>query len=304
MPDDRYHAPVLVERVVSFLVTNPEGVYVDATLGGGGHAGAICSMLRGSGKLIGCDVDEDALRFASHRLEDFRGRVTLLRANFSELSVELAKIGIRQVQGILFDLGVSSFQLDEPTRGFSFQSDARIDMRMDRRLTLTGSGVVNTYGEKDLARVVRAYGEERNAGRIAKKLVQMRPFESTGQLRDAVESAVGKKFLTKTLARVFQAIRIEVNQELTHLAQGLEDALRVTHPGGRIAVISYHSLEDRIVKNFFRSHSSLSGTEMKPGSHLLNLLTRKPIAASASEVEQNPRARSAKLRVAERREDT
>jgi 16S rRNA (cytosine1402-N4)-methyltransferase len=132
----------------------------------------------------------------------------------------------------------------------------------------------------------------------------MRPLESTGQLRDAVESAVGKKFLTKTLARVFQAIRIEVNQELTHLAQGLEDALRVTLPGGRIAVISYHSLEDRIVKNFFRSHSSSSGTEMKPGPHLLNLLTRKPIAASAGEVEQNPRARSAKLRVAERREDT
>src|SRR5262245_46373575 len=192
-------------------------------------------MLRGSGRLVGCDVDEDALRFASERLDNFRGRVTTVRTNFSDLAIQLERIGIRQVQGILFDLGVSSFQLDEPARGFSFQSDTGIDMRMDRRLTLTGSDIVNSYAEKELARIIGTYGEERNARRIAKRLVNMRPLESTRQLRDAVQSVVGGRFLTKTLARVFQAVRIEVNQELAHLAQGLEDAMRVIAPRGRIA---------------------------------------------------------------------
>jgi len=294
-----YHAPVLVDEVVSHLVTDAEGIYVDATLGGGGHTEAVCKALHGSGRVIAFDVDEDAIRFARARLKQYGTNVTIVRANFNELRMNLNHLGIDRIRGLLLDLGVSSFQLNEESRGFSFRTDAKIDMRMDQRQTFTGWDVVNSYDEKQVADLLKKFGEERNAKRIAERIVRARPLNSTQQLKDAVESAVGGRFLTKTLARVFQAIRIEVNQELRNLARVLSDSLDLLLPGGRIAVISYHSLEDRIVKNFFREYSAPSGTQDRSLPRF-RLLTKKPLRASAGEIEQNPRARSAKLRVVER----
>jgi len=297
-----FHSPVLVKEAGSFLVTDREGVYVDGTVGGGGHAVEVCAQLRGSGKMFGFDLDESALRFASHRLTEFRDRVTLVHGNFTEVRANLERRKIHRITGALLDLGVSSFQLDAPGRGFSFRTDTRIDMRMDLRQSTTGWDVVNTYAERDLSHLIKEFGEERYAHRIARRIVQRRPVESTGQLRLAVESVVGPRYLTKSLARIFQAIRIEVNQELTNLSHALEDLADMMLPGGHMVVISYHSLEDRLVKKFLRKRASPE-FDASAGASALRILTKRPVIASDSEVEQNPRARSAKLRAAERRED-
>jgi 16S rRNA (cytosine1402-N4)-methyltransferase len=210
------------------------------------------------------------------------------------------------IDGLLLDLGVSSFQLDDASKGFSFRLDETIDMRMDRRLSVSGRDVVGTFSETDLAEIIWKYGEERNSRRIARAIVNRRPIATTRALRDAVLSVVGERFLTKTLARVFQAIRIHVNNELENLEKALRAALQVLSPGGRLAVISYHSLEDRIVKDFFRQHAAAiipSGNKYVADMIVvprLKLLTKKPVAPSPAEAERNPRARSAKLRVAER----
>lgn len=304
-----YHTPVLVEETLSYLQPVPHGVYVDGTLGGGGHAEQILMRCGPDGTLIGFDQDTDALESARTRLSRFEGRVTCRQGNFSSLAKALKELGIGRVQGILLDLGVSSHHLDAPDRGFSFQEESPIDMRMDRGQALDARAVVNTYPPESLMEILWKYGEERNAKRIVRELVrarERRPIETTYDLAMAVESAVGGKFLKKTLARVFQAIRIEVNRELDHLAAALRQSVDALSLGGRIVVISYHSLEDRIVKDHFRDeartmipsgHKLVADTPVEPR---MRLLTRKPVEASQEELQRNPRARSAKLRAAER----
>ncbi|MBM2840701.1 MAG: rRNA ((1402)-N(4))-methyltransferase [Bacteroidetes bacterium] len=301
-----YHTPVLCDDAVRLLITDPRGTYVDGTIGGGGHAERICSRLELGGQLIGFDADEDAIRVARRRLATFGNSVHLVHSNFSALKKYLQKQRVPTIHGMLLDLGVSSYQLDEVTKGFSFRGDERIDMRMDRRQLLSGWEVVNTYAESVLSDLLWKYGEERNARRIAKKIVASRPIDTTGALRHVIEATVGKQFLTKTLARVFQAIRIVVNDELRSLEKVLNDVIDILVPGGRVVVISYHSLEDRIVKEFFRQnarervpsgHKYIEDTVVNPS---LRILTKKPLVAREEEIAQNPRARSAKLRAAER----
>lgn len=297
---------MLADEVVHYLVTSVDGLYVDGTAGGGGHAEAICRRLQGKGRLVCFDVDDDAIQTTSRRLATFTGRVTFVRANFGNLKGELAAIGRGAINGLLLDLGVSSHQLDDATKGFSFRGDERIDMRMDRRQQLTGWDVVNMYEEERLADILWKYGEERNARRIARAIVKARSIESTRDLAVLLEATVGGKFLLKTFARVFQAIRIEVNDELGNLKRVLTDMLDLLQPSGRVVVISYHSLEDRIVKTAFRNASRdriPSGHKYIPDAAVtpqLRIVTKSPVLASAEEVARNPRARSAKMRVAER----
>lgn len=300
-----YHEPVLLREVVDCLITDPSGVYVDGTVGGGGHAEAICKRLTGGGVLVCCDADRDAIECAEERLRGFRERLSFVQANFSELEARLTSLIPGSVSGILLDLGVSSHQLDEPARGFSFRASAPLDMRFGTG-GQSAHDVVNGYGADDLERVLRDYGEERAARRIARAIVARRPLDSTGELVHAVESAVGPRYLIKSLARVFQAVRIEVNRELDHLARGLPACVRMLRAGGRLVVISYHSLEDRTVKDFFARESARwirSGQKLvpdTPSSPTLRVLTRHPVVPSREEVSANPRSRSAKMRVAER----
>jgi 16S rRNA (cytosine1402-N4)-methyltransferase len=301
-----FHIPVLLHEVLDLLVTDPAGVYVDATVGGGGHAEKIAEKLTDGGRLIGFDADADALAEAASHLARFGGRIALVHANFRNLKDELRRLQVGSFHGILLDLGVSSFQLDEGPRGFSYRSDDPLDMRMDRRQALTAHDIVNTYAEKNLTELLLKYGEERASRRIARRVISLRPVETTGQLVAAVESVVGTRFLPNVLSRVFQALRIAVNDELRGLSQALTDAIDLLDVGGRIVVISYHSLEDRIVKDFFRAEAAeriASGHKYLPDSARtprLRVLTRKPVVAGERELVHNRRARSAKLRAAER----
>jgi 16S rRNA (cytosine1402-N4)-methyltransferase len=304
--DVEYHAPVLCDEAIGALLTDPGLTYVDGTLGGGGHAERVCGLLSAEGRLLCFDLDEDAIRFASRRLERFGERVAFVRANFREMKAELRRSGVDRVGGVLLDLGVSSFQLDNGPRGFSFRSNEELDMRMDRRQQITAREVVNGYSEEALADILFRYGDERLSRRIARRIAGRRPLRTTDDLSAAVESAVGARFLVKTLARVFQALRIEVNGELDNLSAGLTAALDVLAPGGRLVVVAYHSLEDRIVKEFFRKEAAVvvpSGHKLIPDAPRdprLRILTPRPVQPSAAELERNPRARSARLRVAER----
>jgi 16S rRNA (cytosine1402-N4)-methyltransferase len=306
--DSAYHIPVLCEETLRFLLTDPAAVYVDATTGGGGHAEVICRRLHGGGRVICCDVDRDAIDEAARRLQQFGSRATFLHANFRDLSIELDRLGISSVAGILFDLGVSSHQLDDGGRGFSYRGDGPLDMRMDRRQAFSGLNVVNDYAPAALANLLRTYGEERHTRRIVGRIIAARPLHTTGDLARAVERAVGRQYLTKTLARVFQAVRIEVNRELHNIEKALVEILPLVSPGGRMVVIAYHSLEDRIVKEFFKRESATSipsGNKYIPDAArqaTLRVLTRKPVKPGDEECRRNPRARSAKLRTAERLE--
>jgi len=296
--DRTYHTPVLLDEVISFLQPSDGGTYVDCTLGGGGHAEAILETISGNGRLIGFDRDPDALRAAGERLERFSPSVDLVGRNFDAFPHRLRQLNIDEVDGILLDLGVSSHQLDDPGRGFSFQQEGPLDMRMEAGATGIPDGlhVVNTYAEEELKRIFKEYGEERHSGRIAWRIVKERsihPLKTTAELAVVVRKAVGGRFILKTLARIFQAIRIEVNDELGNLARFLGSCIPMMSPGGRIVVISYNSLEDRIVKNWIRDEAKVKGT--------LTMLTKKVVIASHSEREENRRSRSAKLRAAERR---
>ena len=301
-----YHVPVLCREAVHHLVTDPGGVYVDGTVGGGGHAEAICRQLSGTGRLICFDADADAIRHAADHLAQFADRVTLIHANVRALTGEMARRGIERIRGLLLDLGVSSFQIDEGSRGFSYRTDDALDMRMDRRQPRTAEDILNILPETDLADVLYRYGEERKARRIARRILAARPLKTTGALADVVGSVVGQRFLSKSLARVFQALRIAVNDELQSLTETLAGVVDPLEPGGRVVVISYHSLEDRIVKDFFRAESA----DRVPSGHKLlpdlvkvprmRILTKKPIEPMPEEIRKNPRARSAKMRVAER----
>ncbi len=286
-----------------------DGVYVDATLGGGGHAEALLDRLDSRGILLGLDADVDALESASQRLNRFGSRAILRRENFSRMKSVLSDLKVSGVAGVLFDLGVSSFQLDEPSKGFSFRSDEKLDMRMDARQHKTAADVLNNYGEAELANVLWKYGEERYSRRIAKEITRRRnagSVERTGELAEIVEAVIGPRFLQKSLARVFQALRIEVNQELENLKSALLDAFQLLETGGRVVAISYHSLEDRVVKESMRraaatkipsGHKIVPDTVIEP---LLKILTKKPVIASDEEIRSNSRSRSAKLRAAEK----
>jgi 16S rRNA (cytosine1402-N4)-methyltransferase len=299
-----FHAPVLCEEAVALLKISAGGTYLDATVGGGGHAEKILMSLAGRGRLFCCDRDNEALEEARRRLLPFRESVEFLHAPFDAAPGKLRALGVTQVDGVLMDLGISSHQLDEERRGFSFRGDAPLDMRMDAAQDLSAWHVVNTYEEQRLADVLWRYGEERHSRRIARRIVQKRPVETTGGLREVVASGVAGPHLVKTLARVFQAIRIEVNGELDRLTRFLEDLPDFLAPGGRLVVIAYHSLEDRIVKDFMRREAAvLPPRALLPGAGTpgrLVLVTKKPLVPSDAEIGANPRARSAKLRAAER----
>jgi 16S rRNA (cytosine1402-N4)-methyltransferase len=304
-----YHIPVLVHEVVDALITDPGGVYVDATLGGGGHTEAILKKLSPSGSVVGLDIDEAALVYARRRFAHEGRRIQFCRENFCNLDRVLQELNIQRVGGIIADLGISSHQIDEPRRGFSFQSNDRLDMRMDSRRSTNGWNVINEYDEKQLADVFQHYGEERRSHQIARTIVHKRTKESidtTGQLAAIVTGIVGERFAKKTLARIFQAVRIEVNGELNNLDIFLRHVPEMLVPAGRIGVISYHSLEDRMVKRYFREEAATvipSGHKLipdTPRTPQLKIITKDPVTPGENECLINPRARSAKLRVAER----
>jgi 16S rRNA (cytosine1402-N4)-methyltransferase len=302
------HIPVLLEESVDWLVTDPSGIYVDATLGGGGHSEAILNALDDDGHLYSIDQDDDALRASNRRIGD-DPRFSFIKGNFGYLSTLLPPQTPGQVTGVLFDLGVSTHQLKEGERGFSFQEDGPLDMRMGNLQRLTAHEVVNNYELRDLRHILRQYGEEKAAHKIAQAIIAARPLETTADLREAVTAVVPTPYEIKSLARVFQAIRIEVNQELEMLKQALEQALDVLKPGGRLVAISYHSLEDRIVKQFFKAGNHEGKVEKDFYGNVISPikpLTRSIIRPSDEEIEENPAARSAKMRVAEKRdpEDT
>ncbi|WP_456425867.1 16S rRNA (cytosine(1402)-N(4))-methyltransferase RsmH [Rhodocaloribacter sp.] len=303
-----YHAPVLCKAVVEGLVTDPRGVYVDATLGGGGHSAALLEALAPEGRVIGIDRDPAALAAARERLaaEIARGRFLALEGNFADLEGLLAEVGVSTVDGLLLDLGVSSRQIDAPERGFSYRTEGPLDMRMNPDTGLSADTVVNAWEERELRRVLRAYGEEPRAARIARAIVAARPLATTTELAEVVRRTVPGREAVKTLSRVFQAIRIAVNGELEALERALDAAARLVRPGGRIAVISYHSLEDRRVKRILR-FGNLEGRAVRDlyGNLIApwREIHRRPVRADEAEVAANPRARSARLRIAERRAD-
>ncbi len=303
-----FHAPVLSHDVRTRLVTAAGGRYVDATLGGGGHARALLDELGPEGQVLGIDRDPEALATARDRLADEReaGRFRAVRGTFGDLRALLEAEDFIPIDGLLLDLGVSSEQIDVAERGFSFQEEGPLDMRMDPRQGLRAQHIVNDWSEHDLRAVLQDFGEERRAGSVAHAIVEARPLDTTRDLAEVIRSVVPPPDEVKTLARVFQALRIAVNAELRQLEEALEQSVEVVRPGGRIAVISYHSLEDRRAKRFLR----YGNFEGEPRRDLYGNLVapwrevpRGPIEASEAEVEANPRARSARLRVAERRND-
>jgi len=286
------HLPVLVREVIDLLSPHESGIYVDATIGLGGHSEEILKMIGQDGRVVGIDRDAQALRIASERLRD--GRLILRKGSFSEMEDLLRAESVRAVDGILFDLGVSMMQLKEPGRGFSFSSDERLDMRMDRSREFSAWDIINTYSEKELIRVLKEYGEEYRAVRIAREIVKQRNrknIDTCSELADIVSRAAGRRGKTHPATKTFQALRIEVNGEIAELGEGLDSSLKILKKGGRLCVISYHSLEDRVVKNFIRDNA-------KKG--MLRPLIKKPLSPNIHEIRKNPSSRSAKLRGAER----
>ena len=304
------HYSVLLNEVLVGLNIKQDGIYVDATLGGAGHSFQICKHLSKSGHLIGFDQDEVAIEASKEKLSNLSPQVDLIHKNFSYLKEELKKINIQSIDGILFDLGVSSVQLDSKERGFSYRENARLDMRMDTSSKLDAYEVVNTYSFEKLSKIFYLYGEEKYGNRIASKIVELRrnkPIETTFELVDIIKSCYPKKDLKDKhpAKKVFQAIRIEVNQELEVLKTALKDALDLLKVGGRCCVITFHSLEDRIVKEMFNEASTIAWNKNQP--FLLNqeeakfkLINKKPILPSEKELLENNRSHSAKLRIIER----
>lgn len=307
------HRSVLLEETISNLEVQANGTYVDGTLGGAGHALEICKKLSATGRFIGIDQDEAAIVAAGNRLSAYEGQVTIIRSNYCDMVRELNKRGITGVDGILLDLGVSSYQLDTIERGFSYRYDAPLDMRMDQRQDRTAGTIVNEYTEKDLYRIIREYGEEQFAKNIAKHICierQKRPVRTTGELVEIIKQSIPMKMRATgghPAKKTFQALRIELNQELTVLENSLDGMIRFLNDGGRICVITFHSLEDRIVKSIFRKNEDpcicppdfpvcVCG-QVSRGK----VITRKPILPSPEELENNTRAKSAKLRVFEKK---
>lgn len=307
------HYSVLRDETIRELNIKPDGIYVDGTLGGAGHSIEICKRLSDKGRLIGIDQDSDAIAAASERLKDYKDRVTIVRSNYSDMKNVIHGLGIEKVDGIILDLGVSSFQLDTPERGFTYRvEDAPLDMRMDDRQALTAKDIVNDYSEMDLFRIIRDYGEDRFAKNIAKHIVQARqikPIETTGELNEIIKASIPSKVRATgghPSKRTYQAIRIELNHELDVLQDNLDDMIELLNDKGRICIITFHSLEDRIVKSNFKKNENpctcpsnfpvcVCGNQSKG-----HVVTRKPILPSEEELEVNSRSKSAKLRVFEK----
>ena len=306
---------VLLQETVDNLITKTDGIYVDGTLGGGGHSFEICSRLTGGGRLIGIDQDADAIAAATKRLELYKDRVTILRSNYRDIKNQLATVGIDKVDGIMLDLGVSSYQLDTPERGFTYRDEnACLDMRMDQRQDMTAKDILQNYSEQELFRMIRDYGEDRFAKNIAKHIVQARekkPIETTGELNEIIRAAIPAKVRATgghPAKRTYQALRIELNHELDVLQDSLDEMIELLNPGGRLCIITFQSLEDRIVKNNFKKNENpctcpsnfpvcVCGNVSKG-----KVITRKPILPSEEELEVNSRSKSAKLRVFQRAE--
>lgn len=306
------HKSVLLYETVDSLNIRPDGIYVDGTLGGGGHAYEVCRRLGEHGRLIGIDQDADAIAAATKRLEPFADKVTVVRSNYENIASVLHELGIEKVDGIYLDLGVSSYQLDTASRGFTYREDAPLDMRMDQRNTQTAADIVNTYSEMELYRIIRDYGEDRFAKNIAKHIVRQRqekPYETTGELIETIKTAIPAKIRATgghPAKRTFQAIRIELNHELDVLNCSIDTMIDLLNPGGRLSIITFHSLEDRIVKKRFRDNENpcicppefpvcMCGRKSKG-----TVITRKPIVPGEEELEYNKRSKSSKLRVFER----
>ncbi len=309
---DFKHVSVLLDETITGLNIKPDGIYVDGTLGGGGHAYEVLKRLSSKGRLIGIDQDGEALQAAGERLKEYKDKVTLVRDNYCEIERVLKDLNIEKVDGIVLDIGVSSYQLDNLERGFSYKSDAPLDMRMDTRQKLTAADVVNTYSESELFKIIKEYGEDKFAKNIAKHIVlarQDKPFETTKELSEVIKRAIPMKVQAKgghPAKKTFQAIRIEVNRELTVLKESIDKMIEYLNPEGRICIITFHSLEDRIVKMKFRENENpctcpsdfpvcVCGKKSKG-----RVITRKPIIPSDEEIEVNKRAKSSKLRIFER----
>ncbi len=306
----KYHVPVLLAECLQALDLQDGKIYVDATFGGGGHSSAILESGNDI-KLFAFDQDPDSIKQSEVLKEKYPEQFVLIKENFANIRTGLALERIKKVDGILFDLGVSSHQINDPSRGFSFRGEGKLNMRMDQDSQLTAADVVNTYSFEELTRIFREYGEEKEAARIARSIILEREkeeIETTLQLSNIIENCIISHKSIKARARIFQALRIYINKEMEVLETALNDSVKILNPGGRIAVISYHSLEDRIVKNIFRYEAKscicppefpLCVCEKKA---TLQILSRKPIVPTTQEIENNPRARSAKLRVAQKRE--
>lgn len=309
------HKSVLLDECMEALDIKPDGVYVDGTLGGGGHSLEICKRLSSGGRLIGIDQDGAAIEAATERLGEYLDRVTIIRSNYCEMKKELINIGITAVDGILLDLGVSSYQLDTAERGFTYREDAPLDMRMDQRQSMTAKDIVNGYGEMDLYRIIRDYGEDKFAKNIAKHIVSARSqkeIETTGELIQIIKSAIPMKVRAvggHPAKKTFQAIRIELNKELEVLRDSLDSMIDLLKEDGRLCIITFHSLEDRIVKTSFRKNENpctcprefpvcICGKKSKG-----KVITRKPIIPGDEEITENKRAKSSKLRVFEKHMD-
>lgn len=307
------HKSVLLEETIEGLRVKPDGIYVDGTLGGAGHAAEVCKRLSAKGRFIGIDQDQDAIVAASERLAGYGDRVTIIRSNYCYMVSELKRLGIDRVDGILLDLGVSSYQLDNEERGFTYRTDAPLDMRMDQRQSRTAADIINGYDEKELYRIIRDYGEDKFAKNIAKHIAAARqeaPIRTTGELTEIIRRAIPMKIQAAgghPAKRTFQAVRIELNRELDVLRDSLDGMIDILGDGGRICVITFHSLEDRIVKTIFRKNEDpctcppdfpvcVCGKKSKG-----KVITRKPILPGKAEQEENPRSKSAKLRIFERR---
>ena len=306
------HKSVLLNETIESLNIKPDGIYVDGTLGGGGHSYEICRKLGAKGRLIGIDQDTDAIEAASKRLEEFKSKISLVHSNYNNIKSVLNNLGINKVDGIVLDLGVSSYQLDNPQRGFTYREDVPLDMRMDRDSSMTARDIVNDYSEMELFRVIKDYGEEQFAKNIAKHIVRARnekPIETTGELNEIIKAAIPAKMREHTghpSKKTYQAIRIELNHELTVLENSLDTMIELLNPKGRLSIITFHSLEDRIVKNIFRKNMNpctcppdfpVCVCGKKPTGRII---TRKPIVPSEEEIAENKRAKSSKLRVFER----
>ncbi len=306
------HYSVLLEETIDNLDIKKNGIYVDGTLGGAGHATQVCKRLGEGGRFIGIDQDEDAIRASSQRLSEFGDKVTIVRSNYCNMKQVLKELGVDKVDGIVLDLGVSSYQLDTAERGFTYREDAPLDMRMDNRNEMTARDIVNEYSEHDLYRIIRDYGEDKFAKNIAKHIVRMReekPIETTFELIEAIKAAIPMKIRMNTghpAKKTFQAIRIELNKELDVLKNTLRDMVESLNPGGRICIITFHSLEDRIVKTMFKEFENPCTCPPQfpvcvcGNKSLGKVITRKPILPSEEELEVNSRSKSAKLRVFER----
>ena len=306
------HKSVLLEETIDGLNIKPEGIYVDGTLGGAGHASEVCRRLSAKGRFIGIDQDQDAIVAASERLSAYGDRVQIIRSNYCYMANELKNLGIQKVDGIVLDLGVSSYQLDNEERGFTYRVDAPLDMRMDQRQSRTAADIVNGYDERELYRIIRDYGEDKFAKNIAKHIVnerQKKPITTAGELSEIIRESIPMK-VQKTggnpAKRTFQAIRIELNHELEVLQDNLDTMIDLLNPGGRICIITFHSLEDRIVKTNFKRNENpctcpsdfpvcVCGKKSKG-----RVITRKPVLPGERELAENSRSKSAKLRVFER----